>query len=260
MKVSLPFRQPLQPLGIDPRRFHVVHRDLGRAGGRGTPGAARVAEHLRLGAGEILQVLELVLPASPPKPDQAVLDIGRVARLRHLAVADHGDPGLHLARDHLAVAHPRSPRPASPARPPRRLRARTSASSSSSGRGRLPVCVVAKPLMKALRVRSLAPSTIAAIFAFATSRGRYLSPQSGATTIFSAGDMRQCIPDPLGDQLRRFDRVSRQIEHAEDDRLAGQGLQDLAIEIGLSGFERDLVERGRGQFGQEIIALPDAHG
>ena len=32
-----------------------------------------------------------------------------------------------------------------------------------------------------------APSTIAFIFPNATSRGRYFSPQSGATTIFSAG-------------------------------------------------------------------------
>ena len=58
----VPAGEPLEPLGILARGVHVDHFDRRGAGGRAAPRAAGVAEHPRLGAGKLLEVLELVLP------------------------------------------------------------------------------------------------------------------------------------------------------------------------------------------------------
>ncbi len=99
-----------------------------------------------------------------------------------------------------------------------------------------------------------APFAIAAILPNATSRGRYLSPQSGATTTRPRVDMGQRARDPPGDGLGRLDLPGREVEHAQDDRLAAERLEHRAVEIGLRGLDRDLLDRCGAELGQEGIA------
>ncbi len=57
--------EAVKPFGIDARGFHVDHGDRRGAGRGGAFGAALVAEHLRLGTGEGLQIGEFV--TAPPR-------------------------------------------------------------------------------------------------------------------------------------------------------------------------------------------------
>ena len=67
--------------------------------------------------------------------------------------------------------------------------------------------------------------------------------------------MGQGPADARGDRLRRLDLVGRQVEHAEDDRLAGQLLEHRAVEIRLRRLDRDLLNVAAGELGQEGIAF-----
>src|SRR5690606_6407349 len=178
--------QALEALGVLARGVHVDDLDRRGARRRLAPRAAGVAEHPRLGAGELLEVLELVLSGLAAEARQAVLDVSRVARLRHLAVTDHADPGLLLPVDHVSR------------RPLDRLVERALVDRLAALAGehqreqvvgpRQAAGVRGAETAHASSARTIAaPSAIAFILPKATSRGRYLSPQSGATMIFSAG-------------------------------------------------------------------------
>jgi hypothetical protein len=93
-------RRRLQPHGVAARRLHVLDADRPGAGRRPAPRPAGVAEHLRLGAGKVLEVLEGVAGTGAAEAVQPVLDVGRVARLRHFAVVGDVDPRRGLALDH----------------------------------------------------------------------------------------------------------------------------------------------------------------
>src|SRR5262245_22074185 len=97
----MPVRQPEQPLGVLARRVHVDDRDRRGARRRRPPCPPCVPEHARLGPGELLEILELVLSRLAAEAAEAMLDVGRIARLRHLAVAYHADSGLLLPRDDI---------------------------------------------------------------------------------------------------------------------------------------------------------------
>src|SRR4029079_16827369 len=92
----VPVREPDQPLGVLARGFHVDDLDRRGARGRLAARAAGVADHPRLAAGKLLEVLELVLPGLAAEAREAVLDVSRVARLGHLAMPDHADSGAPL--------------------------------------------------------------------------------------------------------------------------------------------------------------------
>ena len=122
-----------------------VAHAIGRvAGGRLAARAAGIAEHALRQPRELGEVLVDEGVAGAAEAVEPVLDVGGVARLRHLAVVDDVDAGLDLL-----AARPR-PRPRARAR--RAPRASTGTPSSfayimrirSSGRGRLPVWVVRK--------------------------------------------------------------------------------------------------------------------
>src|SRR5690606_13502539 len=182
----VPARQALEALGVLARGVHVDDLDRRSARRRLAACTAGVAEYPRLGAGELLEVGKLVLPGLAAEARQPVLDVGRVAGLRHLAIADDADPGPFLALDHVsrrtldrlvecalvdrlaALAGEHQREQVVGARQAPRVGG-TEAAHASSAR------------------TIAAPSAIAFILPNATSRGRYLSPQSGATMIFSAG-------------------------------------------------------------------------
>src|SRR5690606_15333380 len=113
------------------------------------------------------------------------LDVSRIARLRHLAVADHRD-----ARPLLPVDHG-SRRPLDrlvERRLVHRLAAFAGEHQFEQIVGARKAPGVRGPEVHANSARTIAaPSAIAFILPNATSRGRYLSPQSGATMIRSAG-------------------------------------------------------------------------
>ena len=56
----------------------------------------------------------------------------------------------------------------------------------------------------------------------ADSRGRYFMPQSGASTMPLGGHVLQRPSDPLGDLIGGLHGRVAQVQHAQDDRLAGQ--------------------------------------
>ena len=94
----------------------------------------------------------------------------------------------------------------------------------------------------------------------ADSRGRYFMPQSGAATSSPDALVGQRAPDPVGHHLGRLDRVVVEVEHAEDDRLAGQPLEHRAVEVRLRGLDRDLVAVDGGELGEERVARRAARG
>src|SRR3569623_1472714 len=181
----VPAGEPLQPFGIDPRRYHVLDGDLGRARGRRAPRAAGVAVHFGFGPGEFLEILELVAARLAVDPGQAMFDVCRIARLRHLAVADYRDARIDLAAEHIRgrivdrlvefALIDRLAAFAGEHQVEQMLRAREAPCV-----GRLEAAHASSP--RTIR----APSAIAFILPNATSRGRYLSPQSGAMISRSA--------------------------------------------------------------------------
>jgi hypothetical protein len=91
----------LEALGVDLRGPRVAHADRAVAGRRPAPGPSGVAEDALRQLGEVHQVLVLERLARAAEPGQAVLHVGRVARLAELAVVDHVDAGLGLLPHHL---------------------------------------------------------------------------------------------------------------------------------------------------------------
>ena len=120
------------------RSLHRDRADADRAAG------GVVAGHPRVGGDEVR-----MRPGIEPrfgrlvagKPGQPVGDIGRIARLRHLAVVDDVDAGLGLAphdREHRLAGQPRQRSGVVGSS----LSFATSSSRNAGGRGRLPVWVV----------------------------------------------------------------------------------------------------------------------
>ena len=107
------------------------NRDRAGAGRRLAARAAGIAEHPLRQVRELRQVLIDEGVAGAGETGQPVLDIGRVARLRHLAVVDEVDAGLDLFLHHLGDggADPRR-------RAPRGRPARLPPWRTSSGSGR----------------------------------------------------------------------------------------------------------------------------
>ena len=68
----------------------------------------------------------------------------------------------------------------------------------------------------------LRPRTIASSLPYATSRGRYFIPQSGATTMRLARRVSQRGADPIRHDLGCFDGAIAQIEHAYVNTLGRQ--------------------------------------
>ena len=103
---------------VERRGLGVLDGDRRVAGGRGALAAARVGRHDLGAAGVVGEVAEEVrLHRLAAEAVQPVLDVGRVARLGHLAVVDDVDAGGDLAFDDLVHGAWRRGRPA-PARPP----------------------------------------------------------------------------------------------------------------------------------------------
>jgi len=88
-------------VSVDPRRLFIAHRDRRVAGRRLAPRAAGIAEYAALQAREIGEVLIDEGVAAAAETVEPVLDVGRVARLRHFAVVDQIDAGLGLFAYHL---------------------------------------------------------------------------------------------------------------------------------------------------------------
>ena len=78
------------------RRVPVAHADRPVAGRRLAPRAAGIAEHAPLEPRELGEVLVDERVAGAAEAREPVLDVGGVARLRHLAVVDEVDAGLDL--------------------------------------------------------------------------------------------------------------------------------------------------------------------
>ena len=97
--------------GLSQRRLQVGHVGLGRlrvahayraiAARRPAPRAPGIVEHPLGERGEIDQVLVGERLAGAAEPVQPILDVGHVARLAHLTVADDVDIGVGLLADDL---------------------------------------------------------------------------------------------------------------------------------------------------------------
>ena len=85
-----------QVLDVASHCVRVGDRDRSVAGGRLSARSAGIAEHALRHVGEIDQIGVNERISRPAEPRQTVLDIGRVARLRHLPVVDDVDAGLAL--------------------------------------------------------------------------------------------------------------------------------------------------------------------
>ena len=99
-----------------------------------------------------------------------------------------------------------------------------------------------------------APAAMACILPKATSRGRYLRPQSGATTMRSAGTCGRARRMRAATVSGVSTRHVGEVEHAEQDGLARQLLQDRAVELGLRRLDGDLLHLGGLELRQEGIA------
>ena len=100
-------------------RARVAHADRRVAGRRLAPRAAGIAEHPLREVGEVGEVLIDEGVAGAAEAVEPVLDVGGVARLRHLAVIDDVDPGIGLAPDDAGdrLGDPRAERRASTGTP-----------------------------------------------------------------------------------------------------------------------------------------------
>src|SRR5690348_6703704 len=86
---------------VPSRRVGVADADWRVAGGRLAPRAARVAEYA---AREVRKADEILIDervAAAAEAAQPILDVGRIARLAHLAVVDDVDARFDLLRDHF---------------------------------------------------------------------------------------------------------------------------------------------------------------
>ena len=96
----------LQIVGVDLGGARFLQCNRAVAAGGLAPGAAGIAEHAPRQFGEIDEILvgeRMALAAKARKP---VLDVGRVARLRDLAVIDDIDPGRGLLLDDFGDGSP----------------------------------------------------------------------------------------------------------------------------------------------------------
>jgi hypothetical protein len=91
----------LQIIHVGNRGLRVTHRDRRVAGRRLATRTARIAEHLLAQLREVVEVLIDEGVAGAAEARKAVLHIGRVARLRELAVVDQIDAGVGLLLDDL---------------------------------------------------------------------------------------------------------------------------------------------------------------
>ena len=66
--------------------------------------------------------------------------------------------------------------------------------------------------------------------------------------------VREGAADAAGDRLGRLDVIRREVDDAEDDRLARQAFEDVEIEPGLRRLDAHLIALGRGELGQERVA------
>src|SRR5439155_9650997 len=64
----------------------------------------------------------------------------------------------------------------------------------------------------------------------------------------------ESLSDSVGDLLRSFHGHVREIKATDHDFLAPQLRKHGAIELGLSGLDRDLLARAAGELGKEGIA------
>ena len=89
----------------------------------------------------------------------------------------------------------------------------------------------------------------------ATSRGRYFMPQSGPTCSRSSGITVDAGLDPAGDVVGRLHPgVVVEVEHADDDGLAGDRLEQPRVELGLGGLDGEDVGGAIGELGEERVA------
>ena len=86
----------LQAVGVEGRGLHVAHAHRAVAGRCLAMLAARVGEHLGLGVGISLDVLEHEAVARAAKAVETVLHVGGVAGFGHLTVVDDVQAGLDL--------------------------------------------------------------------------------------------------------------------------------------------------------------------
>jgi hypothetical protein len=61
--------------------------------------------------------------------------------------------------------------------------------------------------------------------------------------------------DAGGDGLRRLRHGGAHADHAEDHGLVTEAVEGFQIEIGLGGFDRDLLDPAGGELGQERVAV-----
>ena len=102
----------LQVVDVVARGLRIAHADRSVAGRRLAPRAAGIAEHALRELRKLGEVLVDEGVAGAAEAVEPVLDVGRVARLRHFAVVDQVDAGLGLLADHLCDrrAHARGQR------------------------------------------------------------------------------------------------------------------------------------------------------
>ena len=76
-----------------------------------------------------------------------------------------------------------------------------------------------------------APSTIALSLPKATSRGQVFHAAIGRNHQSLGWHVREATANAFGDEFRHFDLMCPEIEHAENNSLARQLLQNRAIEL-----------------------------
>ena len=103
------FSARLEVICIDLRGFPVAHADRRVARRRLAAGTARIAENALFQPREIGQVLIDEGIAGTAEALEPILDVGRIARLRHLAIIDQVDACIGLFFDDLGDGrlHPR---------------------------------------------------------------------------------------------------------------------------------------------------------
>ncbi len=119
-------QRSLEVRNVGARGLRVAHADRRVARRRLAPRASGIAEHALRELRKVGEVLVDERVAGPAEAAQPVLDVGRVARLAHLAVVDHIDAGLRLLAHHLDEPPTRRDWRAPRARPEHLPRGRTS--------------------------------------------------------------------------------------------------------------------------------------
>ncbi len=105
-KSRLPADGALQIVGVAPGRLRIADTDRPVAGRRATTRAAGITEHPRGHLGKLDEIAVLQRMALATEPVEAILDVGGVARLAHLAVVDEIDAGAHLLAHDLGHRRP----------------------------------------------------------------------------------------------------------------------------------------------------------